>query len=628
MKFSEVLENLDGPLARQLEDGGYAAVATALEAAGRDLEAGVLWEATWDFPRAAAAFARAGADLHALRCALEADDPALADQFVAAIAQREQSVRDEALALLTKRRRPNLVAALVAHTNEAPTIQSAALSEAGDILGAARSLAAAGEFAAALATLQPVEPDRTRLDHLALAASLYWETGDVERAARLAQAALRRGADRQLSTDVLAPCLAALGHGLAADIARQRGPDPNRGPLVQGAPVRHAGRYQVQKLAPHALTGRAVFGFDRVEQREVEIHDLLADIETLGSTHAQATQIVGDFIEYAAAAFETAHPALRPILWTDAAAGLMVLGRGSTTTLRALIRPPGLSNDLLHVRAMVLFLLGGLAQAHDRGFVHGAILPSLIVFDPAERPLLNPFGMNLLSSLVATRTGSLDELLTLTAPEVKAGETPTAAADIFAIGQIYAALLQGTLPADLEGLPASERALIESMTVVDPELRPSARQVIARLEVPRTLTHRLTTGRHAVARLDEPGSPAPPRPITLDHVTVTAHPSWSDDELATLCRQAPASTQPILDRRGRTFYLAPWPDGCATFDGSHPVAALVKGELLRSLETLDDAIFTCVHERLRPQSVVQTAEGVRMLALDDLLARAPNDVPA
>ncbi|MFY0532485.1 hypothetical protein [Nannocystis pusilla] len=87
--------------------------------------------------------------------------------------------------------------------------------------------------------------------------------------------------------------------------------------------------------------------------------------------------------------------------------------------LRALIRPPGM--PLPRARALIAFLLEGLAAAHARGLVHGSLLPAQLVCDAAGRPLLGPFGADAIAGLIATRTGALEELLTITAPEVRAG---------------------------------------------------------------------------------------------------------------------------------------------------------------------------------------------------------------
>lgn len=619
MKLAQVRSRLDEPTAARLDEGAYAEVAATLEAAGEHEAAASLWEMTWDFDRACAEYLRAMLPVHALRCALESSDPARADEVITALAGAPESDRDEAVALLRRRKRSNLVASLLSRTSADPERLSDAMAASGDELGAARKLAEAGRVAEALSRLMPLDPERGPLEAVALAASLSWRAGDAQRAAGLSQTVLRRGGARSLARSVLGPALTALGHGLAADIARGTAADlADTDDDVAASPP--PGRYIVRKLARHILVGRAVEGFDRVTQQEVEIHDLLADLDAFEGTARQARAVVADFVDYAAAAAQVGHPALRSILWSDRAAGLLVLSRGSAQTLRGLIRPPGMLGDTLHVRAMLLFLLEGLAQAHERGFVHGAILPSLIVFDAAERPLLNPFGMHLLAGLVATRTGSLEELFTVTAPEVQEGAVPSPAADIFAVGKVYAALLSGSLPPDEARIPADARAIIESMTALRPEDRPTAREAATALRVPRSLTHRLASGRHSTleaATVPTPPSPAP----SLQHVKIEAHPSWTETALTEICRCADPYLQPVLDRRDRSFFLAPWPEGCATFEETTARSSLLSGELQQALERLPEEARAAIEARLLPCSVVRTPNGARMLALDDLLSR-------
>ncbi|MGB1700467.1 MAG: hypothetical protein ACPHRO_10965, partial [Nannocystaceae bacterium] len=475
-----------------------------------------------------------------------------------------------------------------------PRAHSEALADTGDILGAAKTLANAGKYDEALHRLRPLDDARAPLEHLALAASLHWKLGDAERAAKLAQRALRRGATASLNGQVLAPALVALGHGLAADIARLRG-GTSADEASLSTPDR--GRYVVQGVAPHPFAGRALLAVDRIEHREVEIHDLFAGDGDAHAENPEAMRVVQRFIETALAAAELRHPALRPILWGDVSAGMLILERGSSATLRALIRPPGLRQDQLRVKAMMRFMLTGLAAAHDRGLVHGALLPSLIVFDPAERPLLSPFGLHQLSGIVATRTGSLDELLTLTAPEVSAGAAPTAASDIFAVGHIMAALLRGKISETLTDLPEELAPLLMAMVSPSPAQRPTAREVIEQLTSPRDATHRLLSGRHLAASgapVSPSSTPAPAPHTSLAHTATDAHPSWPDDVLEMLCEQSHGFLQPIIDRRGRQLVVAAWPEGCSPVSGIQASQEVRSRELFAAIERLPSPVTDAI----------------------------------
>src|SRR4051794_322992 len=85
-----------------------------------------------------------------------------------------------------------------------------------------------------------------------------------------------------------------------------------------------------------------------------------------------------------------------------------------------------------------------LADAHDRGIVHGDVTPANIVFDADGRPLLTDFG-------VARAVGTVSDVVEGTpaylAPEVLAGQPVTPAADVFALCTVArVALAVGSAP--------------------------------------------------------------------------------------------------------------------------------------------------------------------------------------
>ncbi|MCA9654989.1 MAG: hypothetical protein KC501_34045, partial [Myxococcales bacterium] len=441
----------------------------------------------------------------------------------------------------------------------------------------------------------------------ALAARLAWDLGDAEGAARHAQVALRSGGGTPELAALLARALGSLGHDLAAQLVLQR---HGARPSDDAVP----GRYRVTGLLGGALAGAAYVGVDRLTLQEVEIHLLLADQpEPIDPRIATS---VDRFLSAAQAASEVGHPAIRKVLRAVPEAGLLVLGRAEGPPLRQLVRPPGLRDAAPRARALIAFLLEGLAAAHDRGLVHGAILPSLVMTDALGRPQLGPFGVHQLAGLAATRTGGLEELMLMTAPELRRGSPPTAASDLFAVGMLLHAMLVGRLeaPGPDDELGEAERQLVAEMTAPDPERRLPAREALARLRAP-------------VADLRELGS-TPEAPASRstaegmirvqDGIEVVAAESWSPELLDALCAADDPWLQPILDRSDRTVVLAPWPEDARVLDDT--VAGwrgLIPAEALLLPEPLRDAI----EARLRPASVVVTSAGPRMLALDDLLSR-------
>lgn len=453
---------------------------------------------------------------------------------------------------------------------------------------------------------------------LALLARVAWDLGDAEGAARAAQRSLRAMGDRPerpAVQELLARALVALGHDLAAQIVL-------RGRALGMEDVGLPGRYQVQGFGPPGLVGAAYLGIDRVTLEEVEIHLLLAEhTESGGTLEPDLVAALQRFARTAVAAAQLGHPAIRPIRRVDPRAGLLVLPRAEGPSLRSLVRPPGLSAFPSRARALVAFLLEGLAAAHARGLVHGWLLPSQIVCDAAGRPMLGPFGAHHLAGLAATRTGSLEEILWTTAPEVRAGAAPHVGSDLYAVGALLWALLVGEMSLSartgdprLRDLPEVE--LAQRLLADDPAARPSLDAALAILR-----------SRVAHVRELEWTEPGSPRTGVRDEgdagpmgpgVPVVAAASWSDALLDELCRRATSFMQPILDREGRTVRLAPWPEGSHTL-GEDVVdwQALVSPDAIPSGDPLEAAI----RQRMRPAAIVRTPCGQWMIALDDVLTR-------
>lgn len=604
---------LDASERARLDAGEHAALAAELAAAGRHALAGWVREQIWDFEGAFVDYRAGGHAIDALRVALESGVPRALDEALAAVEAAGPEPLQAAVALLRQRRRNMEVARLLARASAPPQDQAQALLAAGDRLGAAQALAAAGRPRDALEALALHQGTQSSAS-LSLAARLSWDLGDAEAAARHAQAALRvqaRGGQERSPelAALLARALGSLGHDLAAQLVLQR---HGARPTDDAVP----GRYRVTGLLSTGFSGAAYVGVDRVTLQEVEIHLLLADQpEPIDPRVATA---IDRFLAVAVAAADVGHPAIRPVLRTDPEAGLLVLPRAEGPALRRTIRPPGLHAAVPRARALVAFLVEGLAAAHDRGLVHGGVLPSLLVTDALGRPLLGPFGAHHLAGLTATRTGGLEELMIATAPELRRGGTPTDRSDLFSAGVLLHALLVGRLepPGDAAEIGPAERALVAAMTAEDPEARPSASEVLARLRAPvADVRHLGAAPETAAAR---PSTEAAPGALLVG-LEVTAAESWTPALLEALCDASNPWMQPILDRPGPgTLVLAPWPehsrgldDGVPGWRGLVPEAALELPEPLRA----------AIEARLRPQSVVVTAGGERMLALDDLLSR-------
>jgi serine/threonine protein kinase len=650
---------LDSDTRARLDAGEHDAVATELVAADRHAEAGWVREQIWDFAGATEHYLVSGRLLDAIRTALEAGDPrSWAATFEALAARRDDAaLLDEVAKVLTRRGRHEDAARVLELADAGPERRAELLAKAGDRLAAAELLAAAGLPRQALEMLGPLdnlasisspgEPGSARdqvasmqrdanlpshpREH-ALAAALCWDLGDAEGTARHAQRARRAGAlDGELGRRVrtlLARALSSLGHDLAGQLvlAEIDGERPEQAPSELAA----QGRYRVTATLPAPYAGAAYVGVDRVTLHEVEIHLLLAEFGEHERPGPSVREALERFPAVAQRADALDHPAIRPLLRLDTEIGLLVMPRREGPVLRNLIRPPGLEQATARARSLIAFMLGALAAGHAVGLVHGSLLPSQIVCDALGRPLLGPFGVHHLAGLVATRTGGLEELLSMTPPERRSGADPTQAGDIYMVGALWAALLTGRFGAEIDELPSSERDDIAAMLTLLPDVRPSAHEALARLRTPVDDLTILAGGGPSAE--DSLRGPARIDPRLGRSVDVIAAESWSDTELDMLCTARNPWLQNILDREGRAFRLAAWPDGCRTLDSHAPWRTILDPLALELLDpagepnapaatdsrqTLHDAIVS----RLDGTAIVVTPAGERMLALDRLLVR-------
>lgn len=590
---------------QRLAAGRHEAVARELRATGKAAAAGWVLEQIWDFEGALACYLEAQLGLDALRVALEVRDPAGLEKALEAALRGPAGERREAIAILERRGRHLEAARLMAASADPVEDQAEALRRGGDPLGAAELLAGHGRVAAALTSLGHLTEETGHASARGLAARLAWELGDAEATVRHAQVALRAGydrLDRGLIQQLLGRALAALGHDLAAQIALA---DVDEG----GAPLTIPGRYQVRRTLPPSICGSAYAGIDRVTLQEVEIHLLLADYQD-AAVGPELHEALARFAQRAQAAVRLAHPAIRGIVRLDPEAGILVLPHPEGPELGSLIRPPGMASTPTRARALISYLVEGLAAAHAVGLCHGSILPSQIVCDAAGRPLLGPFGADELAGLAATRTGALEEVLTITAPERRAGAAATMASDIYSVGALFAALLSGELAGDLSRIGEAERALIAAATAERPEDRCDARSLLAALRV------RAADARELHAEADELAGAR-----TVDDrlglaggVVLTAADAWSDAELDALASADHPAIQPILDREGRRFVVAPWPLTCRpAAPGESPPHALpgLGGPLAVTIAARQAASTTPVWMRV--------PGGAWMLSLEALL---------
>ncbi|MBL0780693.1 serine/threonine protein kinase, partial [Streptomyces albidoflavus] len=135
-----------------------------------------------------------------------------------------------------------------------------------------------------------------------------------------------------------------------------------------------------------------------------------------------------------------------------------------------------------------------LAAIHQAGVVHRDLKPGNVLLGP-DGPRIIDFGIARAPEMSLTATGAVMGTLGYMAPEVLAGARATAASDIFAWAAVVVYAASGTEPfrgenigevvhrtatvdPDLGALPARVRPLIAAALAKEPELRPTAADLL------------------------------------------------------------------------------------------------------------------------------------------------------
>ena len=117
-------------------------------------------------------------------------------------------------------------------------------------------------------------------------------------------------------------------------------------------------------------------------------------------------------------------------------------------------------------------LCGALETAHRTGTLHRDIKPANVLVNDYGEPQLSDFGTARITGGYKTETGFFTGTLSYTAPEVLAGNSPTAAADVYSLGATIYALIAGGPPHERN---ADEDLIAHYMRITStpvPDLRP------------------------------------------------------------------------------------------------------------------------------------------------------------
>lgn len=157
--------------------------------------------------------------------------------------------------------------------------------------------------------------------------------------------------------------------------------------------------------------------------------------------------------------------------------------------------------DTTHAAALGRQLSRALAHAHDLGVVHRDVKPANVLVDRDGRSRLSDFGIARLADTTRVTTpGMTSGTAGYLAPEQLGADDVGPPADVYALGLVLLEALTGSKeftgtpmeaamarlhrdPAVPDDLPAPWPTLLRSMTARDPEQRPTAAQVTARLSV-------------------------------------------------------------------------------------------------------------------------------------------------
>ena len=206
--------------------------------------------------------------------------------------------------------------------------------------------------------------------------------------------------------------------------------------------------------------------------------------------------------EQRAAGKLTGHPNVVTVLHvgvTDNGHPFIVMPYHAQDSLDARIRRRG-PLPLEEALRLGVKMAGALETAHHLGILHRDVKPGNILITDYGEPVLTDFGIAHIAGGFETTTGIVTGSPAFSAPEVVAGEPPSAAADVYGLGATLFAALTGhaaferrsgeqlvaqflriaaePVPDPREhGVPEDVSALVEGAMSGDPQVRPSAAEL-------------------------------------------------------------------------------------------------------------------------------------------------------
>ncbi len=244
---------------------------------------------------------------------------------------------------------------------------------------------------------------------------------------------------------------------------------------------RRVGHVRLVELLGEGGMGRVYKGFDEWLQRPVAVKTLLGSERLPAVTRER-------LLHEARALSRIEHPNVCRVydLFDDGGYSWLAMEMVEGTLLHRYLEGRSLPDHI----AVATGVARALVALHEAGVVHRDVKPSNVVVDASGTPKLLDFGISLVDPEPQTDGGSAARVSLagtpgFMSPEQRNGEAVGPATDVFSFGlvlrQCFEALSDGSQAVAEASALRHLDELVDSMTELDPEHRPSARDVLRRL---------------------------------------------------------------------------------------------------------------------------------------------------
>ena len=463
-------------LAELTRQGRFEAAAEFCERSKRPLEAARLWVQACKFERAARQFLEAERADEALLHAARSGNSALIEASVGVL--RATPELAEATAIRLEARGFQRIAAELHEHLDRPEEAARLYRAAAAFVDAARLYLRAGQFEAALSSLEAAL-ERSETDEVArlALATLLERRGRLHEAARQLQkfgdrAALAGPALQQLARVLTRLDLPGAAREVLLGRARLAAAGAKVPPIVHEFEARETsadantaptellfGRYDVVEPIATTATARVYKAHDRLSKQTVALK-LFSPSLTTGTGRDAFFR----FEREVQVLQELRHPAVVPLHAYHPEGPALILKWMSGGSLAQRLETQALSPELGAL--IVTRVLSALSEVHRRGILHRDIKPDNILFDENATPFLSDFGTAHVADHAQTVTQGVLGTLAYMAPAQRQGQPATIQSDLYSVGAVFWHVLTGGPPGRelgflAEALTPAQRRLAE-----------------------------------------------------------------------------------------------------------------------------------------------------------------------